>query len=220
MKYPEGHLYEALYAKYIHKRPVTDLLGRAGDIDDKRVLDLCCGTGRLLKGCVARGATVTGVDSCLGMIGELTDWVSANSPDSTIYACTVESYLLYCSAHRVKYDVVFCRQAVNYWLNLEKAELLARSVVPGGLFIFNTFSNKPSEIPVVKEYEYRGHHFVEMSWLVDGMVHHVQVRDGLPPHTTSFMWISPDSFFQILSPYFDLHVDTDDRTTVYVCTRR
>ena len=218
--YPEGHLYEALYAKYIYKRPVAELVDKAGDINGKAVLDLCCGTGRILKTCVARGAVVTGIDSCPQMMEGLEKWLKENSPESNIYANNVESYLLYCSAHRVKHDVVFCRQAVNYWLDRETAVYLAKTVKPGGKFIFNTFGTKPGEVPVIKEYYYQQHHFVEASWRVGETVHHVQIREGLPPHTTSFKWISPEGYVSMLGEYFDIEVSLDRSTAIYTCTRK
>jgi SAM-dependent methyltransferase len=219
-KYPEGQRYEALYAKYIHKRPVSELVDRAGDIQGKNVLDLCCGTGRIVKECVARGANmVVGVDGCPDMVDGLGKWLEENSPKSEVLIDNVESHLRLEGYRKVKYDVVFCRQAVNYWLNAKCADLLTDIISPGGKFVFNTFGNKPGVFPVVKEYNYDEHDFVEVHWQVDDMVHHVQVRDGLPPHMTCFRWISPEELFNLLGDYH-LVVEGDGPTSIYICTRK
>lgn len=225
--YPEGHLYEALYAKYIHKRPVTDLVDRAGDIRGKRVLDICCGTGRLMKECIARGATVVGVDASADMTASLCKWLKENAPQHFLHITNIGAFLMRVGGEPTpglwtpRHDVVFCRQAVNYWLYAEYAALLARCIAPGGKFIFNTFSKEPSEVPVVKEYEFQEDKFVEVSWREADIVHHVQIREGLPPHTTKFRWIPPSKFKEMLSPhFFSIEVVSDGGTDIYICTRK
>ena len=222
MKYPEGQLYEALYAKYIHKRPVSELVDLAGDIKDKFVLDLCCGTGRIVKECIVRGAVVTGLDLSAEMSEGLMRWLeSSNDSRHFLNITDVKSYLIVSSKNKHRFDVVFCRQAVNYWMDWQNAALLASIIVPGGAFIFNTFKNEPGIVPAVKEYNYQSHHFVEVSWLEDGnVVHHVQICDGLPPHTTKFRWIPRDEFMRTLSTHFELEVKEDGPTAIYICTRR
>jgi SAM-dependent methyltransferase len=214
-----GREYEELYAKYIHKRPVTDLIDKAGDIKGKAVLDLCCGTGRLVKECVGRGAFAVGLDGSVEMTTDLRGWLIANSKIKTtpLISADVEDYLSW-HCHPI-WDVVFCRQSVNYWMTSENVERLKERIEHGGKFIFNTFGNKPSEKPVVKEYDFDGHHFVETSWLVGDVVHHIQVRDGLPPHTTSFRWIPEDEFVKMLSPWFNVEVLREGATLVFICTR-
>ena len=216
MSYPEGRLYEALYAKYIHKRHVSELVDFAGSLKGKDILDLCCGTGRLLQECIKRGAKATGVDKSYDMRCGIEAW-----SEGVVRTCgeTARSYLLYTSGHKIEFDAVFCRQAVNYWLNEDVAYFLSKSIISGGKFIFNTFNKKPGKVPVVKKYEYQGYTFIETSWLVDKTVHHVQVREGLPPHTTEFQWISPEKFQSLLSPYFDIEVKESGPTSIYVCTK-
>lgn len=216
-----GNVYEALYAKYIHKRPETDLIDKAGNINGKRVLDLCCGTGRLLKECVRRGAIVKGVDNSPEMISEM----RKECPEIFITCRGVRVELIIneiinSQSPDPQYDVVFCRQAVNYWIDADLAKNLAEMLNPGGKFIFNTFNKKPSETPVVKEYDFDGHHFVEVSWLVGETVHHIQVRDGLDSHTTSFKWIPTSEFLRMLTPHFDVEVEQDGATTIFVCSKK
>jgi SAM-dependent methyltransferase len=218
--YPDGQLYETLYAKYIHKRDVGELIDDARmDLHGKRVLDLCCGTGRLTKECVARGATVTSVDASAGMTNGLRTWMRDNAPTSSLSVCSVEECVGASLLDKVLFDVVFCRQAVNYWMYDDLMGDFAEIIAPGGKFVFNTFTNEPSQIPVVKEYDYDGSRFVEVGWRESDIVRHVQIRQGFPPHVTDFRWIPPAKFLQMLTPHFDVCVTVKDRTSIYICTK-
>ena len=125
-------------------------------------------------------------------------------------------------------DVVFCRQAVNYWLwDDMAARNVARIAKRGsGKFIFNTFNTKPSEEPTVKKYEMgtalstEWSKYVEVSWLVDDICHHVQIREGMAPHVTEFKWIPPEQFQELLEVWFDIETKVDGPSTIYTCTRR
>jgi 2-polyprenyl-3-methyl-5-hydroxy-6-metoxy-1,4-benzoquinol methylase len=209
--YPPGELYEALYAKYIYKRPASELVDKAGDLAGKKVLDLCCGTGILLKECINRGASVLGIDLSEDMTA---GWLIEKN---SLRIADVRDYLV---STTETWNVVFCRQAVNYWLDSTIAGQLAEKIKSGGKFIFNTFNRKPNAIPVFKEYDFGGHRFIEISWLVENIVHHVQIREGLPPHTTSFKWISPHDFMVALSPHFKVESEHERNTTIYVCTKK
>ena len=122
---------------------------------------------------------------------------------------------------QLKLDIVFCRQAVNYWMNPECAASLANIINPGGLFIFNTFNTKPSTDPIVKEYYLYDIKFIEISYIDEnGMVHHVQIREGLPPHTTQFRWLSKTYFKNCLDKWFNVDIITKNKTDVYKCTKK
>jgi len=218
MSYLDRNTYEKLYARYVgdNARPISDLMQHAGDLTGKCVLDLCGGAGAIAVAAKKKGAAkVVLMDGDTNM----SDSKMLNRNGIECYYTSVNSYL-YNVPIFTPYDVVFCRQAVNYWLTEQNAEMIARKMNPGGLFIFNTFANEPSHIPTVKEYKLDGHSFVEISWRCGSTVHHVQCRDGLPPHTTKFEYISPDEFISWLHPHFHIDVFTREKSVVYSCKKK
>ena len=89
-----------------------------------------------------------------------------------------------------------------------------------GLFIFNTFSNRPTEKPIIKEYDIDGNSYIEISYLVNEKVQHIQIREGYDPHFTVFDWISKKEYERILSPYFDIEIIDDGKSSLYVCKKK
>lgn len=217
--YPAFETYNQLYAKYMNNRPVGYLLGLAGDIKGKSVLDLCGGGGGLSIAAINRGASkVCMIERCEDMLSKFIH----ESPIKLILD-NVQTGLAKMGREKITFDLVFCRQAVNYWLNEKQAIAVAQVVKPGGMFIFNTLNSKPSENITTSSYEYDGHKFTEISWLVEepkyDVVHHVQVRKGLPPHVTRFRWIPPQEFDEILSPHFKVECTTEGKTDIYRCVK-
>lgn len=218
MRYPTWETYSALYAKYLSKRSVKELASLV-NISDKRVADLCGGSSRLGPYALKKGAkVVVVVDQSKEMLSSL------SKRDRLISFCGSIDCFLGCFSVEFGvegFDIVFCRQAINYWFNRESVVLLANSIRAGGFFVFNTFNAKPSRKPTIKEYEFEGHQFVEVSQLGENdMVHHVQCRDGMSPHTTEFRWIAPEEFESLLGNFFELHVDEKGKTSIYLCRRK
>lgn len=214
MDYPSHEVYATLYARYLNPARTQQLLALAGDLRGKSVLDLCGGGGRLAQLAAKAGARVTLVDESAAMAA------GGATAGLTVLLRPVEHAFLTVQPA----DIVFCQQAVNYWLTEGTAWDLAGVVKPGGLFIFNTFNAKPSPVPRTKDYVLGGRHYVEISQLVEGaredMVEHVQVCEGLCPHVTRFPWISPDQFQRWLRPWFDCEEQVDGATSVWRCVRR
>lgn len=220
MSYPDSRTYEKLYEKYLKHTASTFEAMRdlAGGVSGKVVWDLCCGTGWLSKACLEAGAKkVVAVDESLDMTDVLRYEIGERLKLSVQELAT---FLLLCREE--KPDVVFCRQAVNYWLTDKSAETLALRMPKGSVFVFNTFNEKPSVVPSMKSYNMDGDVCWESSWLVEetGMVHHVQVRQGLPPHATSFRWISQESYAKWLTPWFVVREKKEGRTSLYSCVRK
>jgi SAM-dependent methyltransferase len=241
--------YTKLYARYLH-RPVTELVKMAGDLKGKVVYDLCCGGGEIAKAALRRQAAhVVACDASPAMMGPLRDW-RAQKPhpryssrlrcvvfpidkmlhwaNGHVPARTIDQYVKWIAEvvdgeqMLQKPDVVLCRQGVNYWLNKFTAAALARAMNPGGVFIFNTFNTRPGLKPVVKEYHYDGADFIETSWRIakSGLVHHIQVREGMAPHETSFHWIPKGTLLRILEPHFAMVEQKRGKTSLYKCTRK
>lgn len=218
MNYPAHDLYAKLYARYLKPARCEQLLDLAGPLQGRRVYDLCGGGGRLARLAAQRGAQVTLIDESVLMTPP-PDLAAAEGLE-IVHADVPSALRLLPPAH-----VLLCQQAVNYWLNEESAALVARATTPGGCFVFNTFAQRPSSQPRVKQYEEEGASFAELSWLVEGpegqeVVEHVQVREGYSPHTTRFAWIAPERFEAWLQPHFDCHVLHEGATSVWKCVRR
>lgn len=213
--YPDCETYKALYKKYYSGRKPAELLDLAGDLKGKTIVDICAGDGRLSLEAAKRGAQVYLIEQEKQMISQ----EAAHDPNiraisSNIFVWMDNIQSLY------EFDCAFCQQGVNYWLNAPTISLLPYILRDGGLFIFNTFNKRPPEKPMVKEYELDGKKFVETSWLVGDTIHHVQVREGMEPHTTSFQWLSPEYLDKILSPYFTIEVKNDGPSALYRCSRK
>lgn len=215
--YPDRETYKALYKRFYDGRGPEELIALAGSLEGKIVLDLCAGDGRLSLEAAKRGARK------IVMVEEEQNMMSVEAwrcvkTETFFYKAGV--WLNMFSTQNINFDYAFCQQGVNYWLNEITARLVAYMLKQNGLFIFNTFSQKPSEKPLVKEYELDGKKFVETSWLVGDMVHHVQIREGMAPHTTSFQWLSPEYLEKILSTHFSVEVKNDGPSALYRCSRK
>lgn len=215
-KYPDHDTYQKLYRRFYEGRSTQDLLELAYPIRGMTVLDLCGGDGRLALKAKQYGAkSVLLVDQEQAMVGWVNDKIK-------VTISSVEEFLRrwQLGDRDIYFDRVFCQQAVNYWLDEDCAAIISKLLNKGGAFVFNTFHNKPSEKPTVKGYEIEGLHYVEVSWLVDDVVHHVQIREGLPSHATSFYWLSPDYLAFILKPYFEIEVKKEGATSLYRCLKK
>lgn len=235
-QYPNPIVYTRLYERFFDPTKTGHMLDLAGKLQGKRVLDLCCGDGRLgLESLRRQAASVVFVDREAAMINQVRQNLLNNQ--QALYrkrsSCEfsiedVEQFLL---MPRAKFDRVFCQQGVNYWLGSSSlceprcenmAERLSKVVAPGGMFIFNTFENAPSDIPWVREYQLQanGDKFVEVSWLLGNTVHHIQVRQGMEHHHTTFRWITVDEYTNWLSPFFSVNYEQKGNSLVFCCIRK
>ena len=88
------------------------------------------------------------------------------------------------------------------------------------MFVFNTFGNKPSETPTVREYYHDGRAYKELSYLIGEKVYHVQSATGIPPHFTVFDWISREEYTDKLSPFFSLEEVVEGPSSMWYCWRK
>ena len=219
-EYPDWRTYEALYQRY-QERPVGDLVDVAGDVRGKRVLDLCGGSGRLAEECVGRGAAdVLLVDESRRMTGRLRRKRGIRLFPGRVQEMLAVAAPLYRDAPRLGPDFVFCRQAVNYWIDTAAAKALAGLMPAASVFVFNTFNTKPKEEPHATSYFVGQDLCTEIGYRVGDVVHHVQCREGYRPHVTSFLWISPKEFREMLSPCFEAEEVRHGRTSIWRCVRR
>lgn len=216
-KYPDHTTYEALYARYL-ERGVDEILGALPKITGTSILDLCGGNGRLSRALLNRGAKrVKLVDAERNMVSDhLLQELNFRFICGDVHGILGHLY----AYTRELFDHVVCQQAINYWLDGAGAQAVSRVLHPGGVFVFNTFNEKPPETPHVKQYAHEGHSFVETAWCIGDVVHHVQVRDGMQPHYTTFSWISPDQYRKMLEPYFVVEEKRNGRSSLYSCYKK
>lgn len=210
VKYLAEDRYSILYARYFDRKP-EELLSLAGSLTGKKVLDICGGNGRASIAALTMGASeCTLVDSCLEMIPD--------DLDSRIRVENVDVCVAF--RHLTGYEVAICQQAVNYWFNKDAIRLLYSAMVPGGVFVFNTFNQRPSTKPTVKEYKYKDLNYVEISQRMGETVHHIQTCECFEPHTTKFQWIPSITFKTVMKPWFEVTVTKQGKTSIYKCIRR
>jgi len=218
----DGDTYDMLYKRYLTRSP-SELLELAGMKTGDVVLDLCAGSNCIVtKEAFKKGAAkVISIDPNVPLRKYIKD-LKYNTMFIPIQT-SVEQFLYYYDWDFQELqipDIVICRQGVNYWVNEDTIKRLSSNLVSGSVFVFNTFSNKPSTKPSIKQYEIDGRHYVEVWHLKDDMVYHVQVVDGLEPHLTNFRWISPEEYDAILNPYFDVKIHRDKKSVIYICKRK
>jgi 2-polyprenyl-3-methyl-5-hydroxy-6-metoxy-1,4-benzoquinol methylase len=215
--YPDHETYRALYKRYFDGRDVSELLDLAEPLQGAEVVDLCGGEGQLSLAALARGAReVTLVDAEEKMI----PWALRRSPSVKCVTQGAEMFLHDSRSDGVQFDRIVCRQAVNYWLHRLTAPHISPILREGGIFAFNTFNERPPDTPRILAYELDGHSFVEISYAVEDTVHHVQARDGLEPHKTSFAWLPPEKIRELLQPHFEVSEKRDGKTSLYRCVKK
>ena len=211
MKYPKYHIYEKLYRRYFLKG-VDYFIKEANLTSHDKVLDICGGNGRLTKELIKFSDNVSYLDKEKDMIP-----LDLEQLGIKVYNDSVENFI---DTTNEKYTKVFCEQAINYWLLNIDIKKFSSLFEKGGLFIFNTFSNKPSNKPMIKEYTLDDKSYLEISYLMDNKVQHIQVCEGYEPHFTIFDCISKAQYEKLLSPYFDIEIKDDGKSSLYICKRR
>jgi SAM-dependent methyltransferase len=191
-KHLMGEDYERLYSKYLI-RPSRLLVAPdpAVALDkDTRLLDLCSGSGAVVKAAMEMGVApgnIVAVEESQAMSFELHRHGAIHVVHGNLEYLGLYDML----AKHGLYDLITCRQAVNYWWNSEIVERIVRLLAEEGCFVFNTFNTPPAEVPQTKQYVHDGVQFAEIAYRIDDIVHHVQAREGMPMHLTTFRWIEP-----------------------------
>ena len=223
MKYPNYKKYNEIYAKYINPINLSEMMDYAGkSYKRKKFLDLCCGEGEATKEAIKRGSPYC----CLVDISS--DMVPRKLHRETLKrnyfnnsVASALNLMVWPEQNLYRYDIVFCRQAVNYWLDEHTIKLLSKRMTDNGVFIFNTFNTCPTKKPAIKEYKIKNISFVEISYLTeDDLIHHVQIREGYPPHITEFKWMSKEYFKNCLDKYFNYDIITKNKTDIYKCVKK
>lgn len=223
MKYPDIKTYETLYRRFLQNDRSNEMLDIAGDMTGKIFLDICCGGGRLTQSAIDRKPkSCIMVDSALTMVPEN----FSRDGVTDVIIMTIEEAFDHMKKKKKMIDVAICQQGINYWLTKAKAWQLSKIIPNGGVFVFNTFNNKPSKIPKVREYsllnpyETKERHYTEISWSVGYEIHHVQICQGMEPHFTTFTWMDERYIRRCLEKFFNVKLITDNKTSIYKCVKK
>lgn len=207
MMYPSKGVYEFLYAKYIEKEFKFEFLNY--DYKNKDVLDLCGGAGYVSMYMDKIGASVDYFDVSKIMIS---NEVKYNSKINKIYGSISSTPL------EKKYDYIFTKQAINYWLKEIDITKIVDNLKPNGKFIFNTFDLKDKTY-IEKEYEINKLNYKEISEVHNGKVFHFQYCNNIE-HRTIFDVITKKEFLEILSPYFNIEIIENNNSFYYICEKK
>jgi len=227
MKYPDIKTYEKLYKRFFLNDRTEQMLSLAGDVSGKVFLDICCGGGRLTEAALNKNTKKNiMIDSEAKMISQ----GFKNNDFTQIFVMTVEdAFKELLKKQRPVVDVAMCQQGINYWLTEDKARKLSLIMSRNGIFIFNTFNQKPSEIPKVREYtlinpfELKETHYTEISWWNKNDffdIYHVQICQGEEPHFTKFKWMSEKYIRECLDKFFKIEIITENKTDIYKCIKK
>lgn len=211
MKYPKYTDYEKMYKRYFEKG-VRYFIDKADLKEDDKVLDICGGNGRLTKELRKKCNDISYLDKEADMIPD-----ELKKLGIKVFHEDIESFIHHTEK---KYHKVFCEQAINYWLLNTDIKQFSTIFEPNGLFIFNTFSMKPTTKPMIRQYEIDGINYLEVSYLVNHKVEHIQIREDYPPHFTEFDWIPKEQYIELLSPYFDIELIDNGKSSLYICKRK
>lgn len=214
-----GADYEVLYARYLDPVKLSKFGGLAGSLIGKTVIDLCAGRGRLSTWCLGQGAAeVIAVDNSVAMVGDLP--FDEKTGHGRLSVLVADVYNALRKMQPSSAEVVFCLQSINYWFSCMAVEKVARVLTPGGLFIFNTFWNKPSSLPSVRTYDLDEARYVEVSWCVGNTVCHTQICSGMRPHYNEFSWVTPENYDAVLKGHFQEVSEVKNGPSVtYICKK-
>lgn len=214
-QYPSKEVYYDLYKRFQSRDPYELVNYYQSPLDQKSILDVCAGNGRLSQSIVDKGhkSFIYLLDKEITMLPEI-----ENSGFAGIYSMDVYNFIEEYYKDE-KFDVIFCQQAINYWLKHVDIEKFSKMFKQKGQFIFNTFNKKPGTFssPTIKEYEIGNDKFLEISYIENKRVYHIQIMNNQKPHLTSFDWLSDKKINKLLSPYFDIKKYVDGTTSIYNC---
>ena len=223
--------YAQLYARWLVNP--GKLLDVAKFQAGERMIDLCGGTGLVAKEAIARGARDAFVVDLNPRIAADTRLLPiltrAEDVDHTLARYARDLHTLAgwdacvpircpCVRYAPNFDLVVCRQAINYLDINDAFRGVAQVLRPGGRFCFNTFRKPPRF--AFKQYMHDGKRFFEASVHIRRRVWHLQASPSIGYDVSKFYWHPEDRIDMLLMRYFtrfDKH--RSDKGLTYVAWR-
>jgi len=182
----------------ITDQAIGPMLEVAGDLKDRNVLDIGCGTGNLAAAALARGARVTGIDFAPTMI-ELAKTkiagVNFRVGDAEALDFPDDSF-----------DIALCAFGVNHMPEPERAITeAARVLKQGGVFVYTTW--RPPE-----------HGWDMFALVVEAIQKHGTLDVDLPPAPSQFSLAEEDRARTILTARGFQNVSFQQPTAIWTGT--
>lgn len=215
--YPTPEDYRQIYAQYYNGRSVSELCKHLGTVKKMHCLDLCSGDGVATEYFIQQKAEVVwSVDEAVHM----TDATQERSTSARVVCDTVENALRIAQSEKQTFNRVVCRQGINYWFDQTTIALLADRMESSGIFVFNTFNQKPSNEPRVRTYTYDDLVYGEIAYSVGNIIHTVVASEGFEPHQSEILWLSREYLHRALSKYFHINEVVDGSSSIYICRKK
>jgi ubiquinone/menaquinone biosynthesis C-methylase UbiE len=150
--YDSGEGYDQ-YAKfydktleYLNSFEQGKLMSIIGVVKDKKVLDIGCGTGRIIRNLTERGAVVTGADISTGMLAVAEE----KFPRVTFAEGDIEKLPF----KNEEFDVVVATFVIVHVKELRKAfDEVYRVLKPGGVFVVTNINQRKAPKLKLKEHD-------------------------------------------------------------------
>ncbi|MCL5958556.1 MAG: class I SAM-dependent methyltransferase [Chloroflexi bacterium] len=137
----EAHeVYDRIVGGYRTRLEAECILRNLGSVAGKMILDLGCGTGRITRWLVERGAQVIGIDYSIASLREAQDKVGGDGRGLDLLAADVTALPF----PPTYFDLVVSSQVLEHLVDGQQRELMFRSIArvlrPGGLALITTYN--------------------------------------------------------------------------------
>jgi SAM-dependent methyltransferase len=238
--------YAQLYGRWLSDP--GKLLDVAEMVAGERVIDLCGGTGIVAREAIARGAKTAFVVDLNPRL-DFEDYRAippirgkAEHVDYLLYRLRRTMHELNgfklgpkyglvevvpscrgdncrCQRYAPDFDLVVCRQAINYLDISDAFRGVAEVLRPGGRFAFNTFVNPPRA--AFKRYTFDGERYYEASFRFRQRIYHLQASPRYGYDITRFVWIPEERIETLLARHFDIIKKLrTEKSVTYVASKR
>ena len=115
---------------YLFESESEKVIPLLGNVRNKRILDLGCGTGRYSAALAKKGAIVTGVDFSKEMLA-----IAKKNTKANFIQLDLKKRF-----PKGKYDIILCMLVLGHFKNIQTMlKKIAKALKPGGICIISTF---------------------------------------------------------------------------------
>ncbi len=208
--------YNRLYARFLTKPDKILKIAKYDPKVDIHFMDLCGGTGAVSKAAIDMGAPNS-------VLVDINPRVDREYNGKRIYSeiASAENFNL---SEDHPYDLIVCRQAINY-LNIDKTfKNVYKHLADNGRFIFNTFE-KPKRF-IKREYCINAISYKEYAMRIFNRVFHIQIAQKLGFEIqydfTLFKYIPSGTIVNALikADFREINIVRDAENSIYYICRK